>query len=80
MRVSLQFFKVPVKPFGFDKEIRIWEEAINDTYTVERIEGSNKVVPGILDSTHMSGRDVSGRTDQCEVLRCYRLVHRNLKS
>jgi hypothetical protein len=59
---------MPVEAFWFDEKARIREIGIQYSYTIERIEGCNEVVVGFFDGLQVTGRDVTGGSDESEVV------------
>ena len=59
---------VTVKALELGEEIGIREMAVNNPDRIVRIVCRNQYVAGLLDRLHMTGSDVTGGTDQCEIL------------
>src|SRR5690606_12429194 len=71
---AMQLVDVAVEALVFSEKLRLVKVTINDANGVVWIQRSNQVVASGFDRLHMSRCDVTGRTDQGEVLHRYRVL------
>ena len=58
-----EFVDMPVKPFVLHEEIRLREEAVDDSDTVIGVQRRDQTVSGLFDRLHVAGSDIPGGPD-----------------
>ena len=67
MSYPAQLIDMAVKPLKLRKKIGIWKVAVNNSYGIIWVHCSNKLIASIQNGLHVTGSDVAGGADECEI-------------
>src|SRR5258706_5753848 len=65
--IPSEFVDMPVKAFELSKKVGLWKMGINDPHTVKFVECGYQGIARLLDRLHVTGGNVSGRSDKSKV-------------